>query len=150
MQRPEPIGEDDTYMTEQQGNLSEYDIIVVDDDDELRGIMTDVLEEAGYAVREASSGAEAVESLNSRPSDLIISDIFMPDMDGIELTRTLFKSGVRTRLLAISGHVGDVDYLSAAKALGATRTLRKPFKSGELLAAVESCLSEPARPLRDT
>ena len=136
-------------MTEQQSNSSEFDIIVVDDDDELRAIMADVLTEAGYAVREASSGAEAVKSLNSSPSDLIISDIFMPDMDGIELTRTLYQSGVQIRLLAISGHVGDVDYLGAAKALGATQILRKPFKSNELLAAVESCLSEPARALRD-
>ena len=73
----------------------------------------------------------------------------MPDMDGIELVRRLHEKVGDTRLLAMSGHVGDVDYLEVANALSACMTLRKPFRSRELIEAVEHCLNASKKSLAD-
>jgi len=124
-------------------------IIVADDDDLLRRNIVEILVEAGYAVRAASTGAEARDQFTEEPADLVITDIFMPDMDGIELVRALYSSGQKIRLLAMSGHVGELDYLDIVSALGANHTLRKPFRSAEFLNAVETCLAEPPRSFDD-
>jgi len=136
-------------MTAEQRNRAPA-ILVVDDDDLLRSNVAEVLTEAGYEVEEARTGLEAATMLESTPRDLVITDIFMPDMDGIELVRALHRSAGDTRLLAMSGHIGEVDYLEIAQVLGACRTLRKPFRSRELVEAVEHCLQSPKSSLAES
>ena len=73
----------------------------------------------------------------------------MPDIDGIELVRAFFDSGENIGLMAMSGHVSDVDYLEIANALGAAHTLRKPFRKMDFLNTVETYLSQPRRSAAD-
>ena len=77
-------------------------IIIADDDDLLRENIVEILIEVGYSVRAASTGAEAQEQYEAEPADLVITNIFLPDMDGIELVRAFFDSGENTRLMAMS------------------------------------------------
>ena len=130
-------------VVQEQTNKS---IIVADDDDLLRENIVEILVEAGYSVRAASTGAEAQEQYEAEPADLVITDIFMSDMDGIELVRAFFDSGENIRLMAMSGHV---DYLEIANALGAAQTRRKPFRKMDFLNTVETCLSQPPRSAAD-
>lgn len=118
-------------------------IIIVDDDNILRENIAEILSESGYITRQAATGAEAANLIASEFFDLIITDIFMPDTDGIELIRKLHETDKKIRVLAMTGYSGDVDYLEIAEALGARHTLRKPFRSRELLNIVAQCLGEP-------
>ena len=95
-----------TVVQEQMKN----GITVADDDDLLRKNIVEILVEAGYSVRAASTtGAEAQEQYEAEPANLVITDISMPGIDGIELVRAFFNLGENIRLMAMSGHVGDVD-----------------------------------------
>ena len=134
-----------TVVQEQMNN----GIIVADDDDLLRENIVEILVVAGYSVRAACIGAKAQEQYEAEPADLVITETFMPDMDGIELVRAFFDSRENIRLVAMSGHVGDVDYLEIANALGAAQTLRKPFRKMDFLNTVETCLSQPLRSAAD-
>lgn len=118
-------------------------VIIVDDDNALRENIAEILSESGYVTWQAATGAEAVNLIATESFDLIITDIFMPDSDGIELIRKLNETDKEIRVLAISGYSGDVDYLEIAEALGARHTLRKPFRRHELLNVVAQCLNEP-------
>ena len=124
-------------------------ITVTDDDDLLRKNIFEILVEAGYSVRAESTGAEAQEKYEAEPANLVITDNSMPDIDGIELVRAFSDSGENIRLIAMSGHVGDVYYLEIANALGAAHTLRKPFRKLDYLNTVETYLSQPPRSAAD-
>ena len=117
-------------------------ILVVDDDVLIRKALKLHLEVAGYLVSQASNGLEAVEAVEHCRPDIIILDIFMPEMDGFETLRRLNSRAARARVLAISGggSVADCDFLGMAAKLGADRVLKKPFTASELAAAVESLL----------
>ena len=134
-----------TVVQEQMKN----GITVADDDDLLRKNIDEILVEAGCSVRAAFTGAEAQEQYEAEPANLVIFDISMPDLDGLELVRAFFDSGENIRLMAMSGHFGDVDYLEIANALGVARTLRKPFRKMDFLNTVETCLSQPPRSAAD-
>ena len=134
-----------TVVQEQMNNGT----TVVDDADLLRKNIVEILVEAGYSVRAASTGAEAQEQYEAEPANLVITDIPMPGIDGIELVRAFFNLGENIRLMAMSGHVGDVDYLEIANALGVARTLRKPFRKMDFLNTVETYLSQPRRSAAD-
>jgi len=117
-------------------------ILVVDDDVLIRKALKLHLEVAGYQVSQASNGLEAVEAVERCRPDIIILDIFMPEMDGFETLRRLNSRVARAHILAISGggSVADCDFLGMAAKLGADRVLKKPFTASELAAAVESLL----------
>ena len=134
-----------TVVQEQMNN----GITVADDDDLLRKNIVKILVEAGYSVRAASTGAEAQEQYEAEPANLVITDISMPGIDGIELVRAFFNLGENIRLMAMSGHVGDVDYLEIANALGVAHTLRKPFRKMDFLNTVKTYLSQPRRSAAD-
>ena len=120
-------------------------ILVVDDDVLIRKALKLHLEVAGYQVSQAGNGLEAVAALEHCKPDIIILDIFMPDMDGFETLRRLNHRASRAKILAISGggSVADCDFLGMAAKLGADRVLKKPFTASELAAAVESLLPPP-------
>ncbi|MED5358457.1 MAG: response regulator, partial [Pseudomonadota bacterium] len=135
-----------TVVQEQMNNGT----TVVDDADLLRKNIVEILVEAGYSVRAASTtGAEAQEQYEAEPANLVIFDISMPDIDGLELVRAFFDAGENIRLMAMSGHFGDVDYLEIPNALGAAQTLRKPFRKMEILNTVETYLSQSSRSSAD-
>jgi two-component system, chemotaxis family, chemotaxis protein CheY len=118
-------------------------ILIVDDDTQIRTLCRVVLEDAGYDVRLASQGAEALRLLGEAPADLVICDIFMPDKDGLETIPELRRRWPETKVLAISGGAGNMpDFLPTARRFGAVRTLQKPFSRDSLLEAVTAALGE--------
>lgn len=123
-------------------------ILIVDDDRGVRTLLGRILERAGYRVTEAADGRQAMEMVRRDQPALVITDIFMPEQDGLEIVRELRLSHPATGVIAISGGgVGiGLDHLPHAAAFGAHRTLNKPFSSDQVLEAVRSILA-PEGPL---
>ena len=119
-------------------------ILVIEDDAQARKLIKRILEDAGYAVTEAGDGKEGVIQFNQKPADLVITDIVMPEQEGMETIRLLRKAVPKVKIIAVSGggRVGPEDYLLMAKKFGARQTLKKPFKREELLKAVKDVLAE--------
>lgn len=120
-------------------------ILVIDDDGQVRGAIRRILERAGHTVLDAADGEAGIRLYRERPTDLIITDIFMPEQDGIETIQQLRREFPGVKIIAISG--GDrtrtMDLRKDAELLGASRSLRKPFELTELLKAVSELLGEP-------
>jgi two-component system chemotaxis response regulator CheY len=119
-------------------------ILVIDDDAQVRAALRRILERAGYTVVTAADGQAGMRLHRERPADLIITDLFMPDQDGIETIRQLRREGPAVPILAVSGgdQTGAMDLREGAALLGASRTLGKPFELAQLLAAVGELLEE--------
>lgn len=119
-------------------------ILVLDDEAPLRSAVRRILERAGHEVLEASDGRQGLALANERYPDLVITDILMPGVDGIELILELREHRPDTLIIAISGG-GDLvpseRLLSDAHALGAITALPKPFEVPEVLSAVGSALA---------
>ena len=114
-------------------------ILVIDDDCNLRELITEVLQEK-YTVIQANNGKKGLEILDNDSSiDLIITDIIMPDVDGIEVVYHIKKNYPHIKVLAISGggRYGTDSYLESAEIIGCDASLRKPFSNIELMAAIE-------------
>jgi DNA-binding NtrC family response regulator len=125
------------------GNLAAV-ILLIDDEASVRGFFRDVLEGAGYGVAEAASARDGLRLLHERPIDLVITDILMPDMDGLEVTRVLHRDFPKVKVIAVSGGQQDVDYCDVARFLGAHETLMKPVTVQRLLETVARLLSQAA------
>lgn len=117
-------------------------ILVIDDDDQVRAMIRQMLEKAGYSVMEAQDGEVGMKLHRHNPADLIITDIFMPEKEGLETIRELRRDFPEVKIIAISGGgmTGALSYLSLAKGFGALRTIAKPFDRQELLATVKEIL----------
>lgn len=114
-------------------------ILVVDDDVDLRRSLKALLEAAGYEVDTASNGARALERQRHHPASILISDVFMPEADGLETIRAFRLAYPQMRIVAISGNRSPrmkVDYLAVAGEVGADAVLRKPFGVRDLLQAL--------------
>jgi len=110
-------------------------VLVVDDNPDMRSLVKLVLERAGFEAQVAADGQRALDLQRERPADVLITDIFMPESDGIELIAR-FKSGFpQVKIIAMSGggHVSKKDYLPVAADIGADAVLRKPFAASTLL-----------------
>jgi len=117
-------------------------ILVADDDEHTRTMLRRILTGAGYEVMEASDGRCCLDVLQSTRVDLVILDIFMPQLDGIGVTSRMRKDFASVPILAISGG-GIVERdktLEIAQLLGASRTLAKPFDKPTLLMVVRELL----------
>jgi CheY-like chemotaxis protein len=114
-------------------------ILVVDDEEPLRTLLEKMLKQAGHDVVAVGSSKEAVRSCQERRFDLVITDMAMPDMGGLELIHSLRGSHKDLPVLAISG-VFYRGFLKTATALGAVGTLKKPFTQRDLLAIVNKSL----------
>jgi CheY-like chemotaxis protein len=113
-------------------------VLVVDDSAQMRSSVKDLLESLGYDVETARGGAEALAAHRKRRVAIVITAIFMPEMDGIE-TIAKFKAGwPKVRVIAMSGggRVAKKTYLREALQVGADATLRKPFSLQALRAAL--------------
>jgi CheY-like chemotaxis protein len=115
-------------------------ILLIDDEESVRMVFQVALERAGYRVLTAESGKQGLRLLEQQEVDLIFVDIFMPEMDGLELIPLLRKTRAASKIIAISGGSGMKNFLDTAKYLGADDTLKKPFSLQELLDAVSSQL----------
>ena len=111
-------------------------ILVIDDQEPIRSLLRAVLEGAGYQVLEASNGRRGLEVYRERSADLIITDIVMPEMNGLELILELTRSFLNVKVIAITGAMESNGGLNVAKLLGARQTFRKPLDMGRLLSAV--------------
>jgi DNA-binding response OmpR family regulator len=135
-------------MTEPCSPASQVDVLVIDDDAMLRSFIVELLTRRGYAVVEAENGRDALALLDSRRFQVVITDIVMPDMEGLATIRQIRATlGTQTRIIAISGEGGDrTQYLRHAAVFGADATLEKPFAPPVLLALLEQVLSRQAGP----
>lgn len=117
-------------------------ILVVDDDTMIQRTLKLHLEQEGHRVSLASNGRQAVARLEGDCPDIIILDLFMPEMDGFETLRQVNGRAIRARVLAISGGGSSVhcDFLDMASHFGADAVLKKPFTAAQLVAAVEPLL----------
>ena len=117
-------------------------ILVVDDDPNILRNVREILEEEGHEVREALSGEAAMEILAGAPVDLIVSDLYMPAMDGIEILIRLHDEYPGVPLVAMSGggRMAKQELLRDASMLGAVATLEKPFTVEQLIDIVNGAL----------
>ncbi len=109
---------------------------------DIREMLRNMLEFNGYEVDDAPDGKAAIRLYRREPADLIITDIIMPDKEGLETIFELRRDFPDLKIIAISGggYVEADDYLHLAKSFGAKRTFTKPFKLKEMLKAVEELL----------
>ena len=120
-------------------------ILVIDDDPQVRALLVEILTHEGYEVVAASNGVEGLNRFRECPSDVVITDLIMPEKEGFETIFALRREFPGVGVIAISGggRVEASDYLPIAKMLGARFTIAKPFTSGEILDAVRAVLSVP-------
>ncbi|HZZ20633.1 MAG TPA: response regulator [Opitutaceae bacterium] len=117
-------------------------ILLIDDDDLVRAMLSQTLAHFGHVVTEARNGVEGLQMFAASGSDLVITDIVMPDKEGLEVVMELRAGPNPPRIIAMSGggRQSPTDYLRLAKHLGASTVLSKPFSSETLMAAVNSLL----------
>jgi CheY-like chemotaxis protein len=124
-------------------------VLVVDDVDEIRQLLTQWLREIGATARDAATGNEALRTLRGLAVDLLVTDILMPDRDGLELIAEVRRVRPTVRILAISGggrHLRADDCLKFAKGLGAHGLLMKPFTRQQFLEALSGILPSWSSP----
>lgn len=119
-------------------------ILVVEDDKAVRELLRKILERAGHEVTVARNGQEAIQKTRETPPELIITNILMPEKEGLETIQELHRDAPDIKIIAVSGggQIGPADYLDIARRFGADRTFSKPFDRKELLAAVADLLAE--------
>jgi len=118
-------------------------ILIVDDVPAVRATWRDILEEAGHEVLEAADGSKALPILSREPVDLVMTDIFMPDKDGIETITEIRSARPDVKIIAASGYAENrtSPYLRIAQHLGADAVLGKPIDSEELVSTVAQVLT---------
>ena len=123
-------------------------VLVVDGDTHALASARAVLAGAGYNTREASGGWRALEGFSATPPDVLVTEILMPDGDGIELIAAVKRSHRQVRIIAVTGRrmLGKLDLLDLASKLGADATLEKPFRPEVLLATVTVLVGLSGRP----
>src|SRR5437867_11121359 len=119
-------------------------ILVIDDEDVVRRMLRTALELQGHEVIEAKQGDEALRVQQTSPPDLVITDIIMPEKDGLEVIMALRRLAPRLKVIAMSGggRFSQIDALETAEMLGAVATLRKPFNLYAVLETVKNVLAE--------
>lgn len=112
-------------------------ILIIDDEASIRALLRTALQSAGHDVMEASRGREGLALYRHKPGDLVIVDLLMPELNGLDTILEFTREFLNVKVIAISGmDQGDQSLLSTARLLGARQSLRKPFGIEELLCAV--------------
>ena len=111
-------------------------ILVIDDQEPIRSLLRVALEDAGHEVRDASNGRRGLALYRERAADVIITDLVMPEMTGLELLLELTRNFLNVKVIAMSGALEGEGELNVAKLLGARQTFQKPFEMEKLLSAV--------------
>lgn len=117
-------------------------ILVIEDDDMFRNVLVQMLSKSGFDVRQAGDGNQALEVCAQFGPDLVLTDIIMPDKEGLETIQELMeiKPGIKIIAMSGGGKFGPNSYLPLAEKLGAKATLQKPFMREELLNTIYSVL----------
>jgi DNA-binding response OmpR family regulator len=117
-------------------------ILIIDDDEQIRVLLRQMMEWAGFEVMVAENGRIGMEIQQHTPADLIITDLIMPEQEGLETISRLKKEYAEIKIIAISGggRIGPEAYLPAARELGADRAFSKPFDVQEVVSAVKELL----------
>ena len=117
-------------------------ILVIDDDVLVRSTISRILERKGYEVLAADDGAQGLSMFERHHPDLVITDIIMPEKEGIETIREIRRLSPEIKIIAISGggRLGNFDFLDIATQFGAAEVLGKPFDAADLLDRVDRCL----------
>lgn len=118
-------------------------ILVADDEELARFTIREILEAEGHAVIEAKNGIETIVLFNKQPVDIIVTDIIMPDKEGIETIIELKRDHPAIKIVAISGggRTRNLDFLDLAKRYGADAVLAKPFSEQELIDVINPLLA---------
>ena len=115
-------------------------ILVIDDTASVRELLEQMLRLTGYDVVLAANGKEGIDQLRRQPVELVITDLFMPEKEGLETIQELRRDFPNIGIIAMSGEPGMPSLLGIAKRFGALKTIEKPFDRAEMLAAVEEVL----------
>jgi CheY-like chemotaxis protein len=123
-------------------------VLVVDDDPQIREVITGVLDSIGYSVTGASGAEPAMNLLSASPPDVILTDIHMAEGDGFALINAVRERGLDIPVVAMSGGSGSgIDHLEYARKLGAVAIVDKPFRRSHLAEAIDRALAgRPAAP----
>ncbi|MCB9481363.1 MAG: response regulator [Desulfobacteraceae bacterium] len=118
-------------------------ILIIEDDSDLRQVLKIMLEKEAYSVSEAENGMRGLKAFQSNKFDLVITDIIMPEKEGIETIFELKKINPDVKIIAISGggRIAAEEYLMMAKNFGVSTVLSKPFKKDDFLSSVKDVLS---------
>ncbi len=121
-------------------------VLVIDDDSLVRDTIVRILERKGYQVLVACDGLRGLRMFRSEQPDLVITDIIMPEKEGLETIRDIRAECPDVKIIAISGgaRIGNMDFLEMAGKLGASEIIPKPFDPSELISIVARCLDPRA------
>lgn len=119
-------------------------ILLIDDDPRIENVFGQALRRAGHEVETATNGKEGIAKVNAAPPDLIITDIMMPEMDGLEILLAIRKTQPTIPVIAISGGMRalPINFLQQAKMFGARYVFHKPVPLDVLCSAVEDVLAK--------
>lgn len=117
-------------------------ILLVDDDEQFRVMLSEALIGEGFLVREASDGFQGLKHYAEQPTDLVITDLVMPEKEGLEMIVEIKQLDSEVKIIAMSGggRGSSQNYLKMAKAFGAQLVLAKPFSHHEILEAISQVL----------
>jgi DNA-binding response OmpR family regulator len=126
-------------------------ILLIEDDEVFHAVITGAVTAQGHEIAIAPNGDDGMKKLRSEKFDLIITDILMPNKDGIEIIQEIRESDPDVRILAISsgGRVGFSSFLKLAEIMGANACLEKPFSSAGLLEKINEAMTKPVTSLRE-
>jgi DNA-binding response OmpR family regulator len=117
-------------------------IVIADDDPGIRNLLRDMLRTSGYHVLEAANGKQAIDHIRRERVDLLVTDLVMPDQEGIETIREARKQLSSLRILAMSGGFGEA-FLKLSSKVGADDIIRKPFETDAIRKAIRRLLVHP-------
>lgn len=118
-------------------------ILIIEDDADIRDMLAELLAVEGHEVDVAQDGLQGLAAFHRHPADLVITDIVMPEQEGLATIRQLSREAPGVPIIAISGggRVDSREYLEMASVMGASMTLAKPFSHSDILSAVQRLLS---------
>lgn len=121
-------------------------VLVIEDDEDFRDLVLRWFRNCGIEASGAANGAQALALQRAQPAPVIVTDIFMPEMEGIETIHNLRREFPEVKIIAMSGRDSRMkfDVFDVARQVGAVRTFKKPFRFEELVAAVRELGAPPA------
>ena len=119
-------------------------ILIIDDETNILLMLKKMLERAGYEIDLASNGEEGLRLFRNMPCDLVITDIIMPEKEGLETIREMKKMKPKMKIIAMSGggKISADNYLETAKIFGASRIMEKPFTQQAMVSTVKELLED--------
>ncbi len=121
------------------GDLSKIKVLIIDDDDLVRLTARNILQKAGCSIFEADNGVAGIKLFKQEQPTIVITDMLMPDKEGLETITEIRKLSATAKIIAMSGggNSKNMTYLQMALKVGAHHTLKKPFKPDELLSVIK-------------